>query len=315
MEKFIPSVQLIFVLIGIVILISLLSLLVSIILEMWTMILDTRQKTLLTAIKELFMHDEKLYKQFIAHPRFRQIAGTGQKSGEAPRYLSSDSFADIFLEILLLKGLKDKREETVLSDIREFNAFLKMRFEECNSNVSRFKLFLENWYNEKMDSAYEIYRTKATYKLFFISIFIAVLFNAEIIGVYSKITESLQAGSVQTISAVADNLQKITAMDSSLRDSAAVKNITSELLSLMHQSLMLERQNYRIVPGQNEADTLFIWLRRLTGYLVSALLLAFGARSWRDVVSKLVSIRASGPLAPRPVLMEDNPSPPPQEAS
>lgn len=284
MEKLIPPVNAVYVLLGVVFVIVALSLLVSIIMEMVALILNTRAKTLLSAIRELFQEDKKLFEQFTRHPRFRQIVGGAKGLTGTPRYLPGDSFADICLEILQLRGLAEG-ESAVLSDVKALDTFLKLQFEECHRDAAAFQTFLERWYNDKMDFAWERYQRQVKYWLFFISLFVAILFNADLIGVYSRLSASLQSSPVEVMNSVTNNLDKLIAFDSTLRDAAAVTNIESKLLTLMEQSLEPRESN---ILGWSGAypGTPAGWLVQFAGFVISALLLSYGAQLWFDWIRK-----------------------------
>lgn len=286
MEKLIPPVNAVYVLLGVVFVIVALSLLVSIIMEMVALILNTRAKTLLSAIRELFQEDKKLFEQFTRHPRFRQIVGGAKGLTGTPRYLPGDSFADICLEILQLRGLAEG-ESAVLSDVKALDTFLKLQFEECHRDAAAFQTFLERWYNDKMDFAWERYQRQVKYWLFFISLFVAILFNADLIGVYSRLSASLQSSPVEVMNSVTNNLDKLIAFDSTLRDAAAVTNIESKLLTLMEQSLEPRESN---ILGWSGAypGTPAGWLVQFAGFVISALLLSYGAQLWFDWIKKKV---------------------------
>lgn len=285
MEKLIPPVNAMYVLLGVVFVIAALSLLVSIIMEMVALILNTRAKTLLSAIRELFLDDEKLFGEFTRHPRFRQIVGGAKGLTGTPRYLPGDSFADICLEILQLRGLA-LGDSAVLSDVKALDTSLKDQFEkDCNRDAVAFKAFLERWYNDKMDFAWERYQRQVKYWLFLISLFVAILFNADLIGVFSRISASLQSSSVEVMNSVTNNLDKLITLDSTLRDAAPVKNIESKLLVLMEESLEPKQRNI-LGWTQGDSNTPLDWLVRMTGFLVSALLLSYGAQVWFEWIKK-----------------------------
>lgn len=285
MEKLIPPVNAVYVLLGVVFILAALSLLVSTIMEMVALILNTRARTLLNAIRELFQEDKKLFEQFTRHPRFRQIVGGAKGLTGTPRYLPGDAFAGICMEILQWRGLSNCGDDAVLSDVGPLDAFLKDQFEECKREPAAFQAFLERWYNDKMDFAWERYQRQVKYWLFFISLFVAILFNADLIGVFTRISATLQSSQVELMDSVAGNLDKLTAQDSALTHIDQVRSIRSKLLTMMEQSLE-PRQNYILGWSQTEPHTPADWLVQITGFLISALLLSYGAQLWFDWIKR-----------------------------
>jgi hypothetical protein len=287
MNNLIPPVNAVYVLLGVVFVIGALSLLVSIVMEMLALILNSRAETLLSAIWELFQGDKTLFEQFTRHPHFRQIVGGTKGLTGTPNYLPAASFADICLEILQLSSQVETGKSGVQSEVPELDTFLKDKFEKCNREATTFQAFLERWYNGKMDFAWERYQREVKYRLFFISLFIAVLFNADIIGLFARISDSLRSTPVAVMTATTDNLTKLVALDSTLRYSDTVKNIELKLLTQMEAALAPSEGNILgWTAEQITANGFADWLVRITGYLVSALLLSYGAQLWFAWIKK-----------------------------
>lgn len=289
MNTFLSPLQAVLAMLGVVCIIALLSLLVSVLMETVTLLLNTRARRLIASIQELLQQDQRLFKQFLKHPRFRQIVGPVRGYAGTPQYFSADTFADIFLELLQLQGLGQK--DATLSEVTALDTFLKLRFEECGRDAQAFKIFLAKWYNEKMDFASGAYRARVRDRLFFISLVVAVLFNADIIGIYSRISASFQKSTVETMTVVTQNLDRLVTIDPSLRDSAVVKDIEARLLETMQKSL--EPSDLYAAPQFSEwwPRSTLDWLIRLCGYFISALLMAYGAQFWYTVVSRMVLFR------------------------
>lgn len=301
MEHLFSPIQPFVVLVGVVFIIAVLSLLVSVLMETITLLFNFRAKMLMSAIQELLQNDKKLFQEFIRHPRFRQIVGASAGQSNIPQYLTQDSFADIFLEVLLLRGLELPEKEATLSSVTEFDAFLKARFAEYDRDIPNFKYYLEVWYSEKMDFASEKYKRQVKLRLFFVALFVAVLFNADIIGIYSRISSSLNTSPIEMVGTVTQNLEKLLVINPALKDSMTVKNIELKLLDIMDKSLDRGESTDVLGYAQITEHTVWNWSVRITGYLVSALLLSYAAQFWFSVLPRIVSIRgARAPAMPAP---------------
>jgi hypothetical protein len=53
-----------------------------------------------------------------------------------------------------------------LSDVKALDTFLKLQFEDCHRDAAAFQTFLERWYNDKMDFAWERYQRQVKYCCF-----------------------------------------------------------------------------------------------------------------------------------------------------
>ncbi len=298
MGNFLSPVQSVLTILGVIFLLALLSLLVAILMETISILLNARAKRLFSAIRELLQQDGKLFDQFIRHPRFRQIAGSSRGLANAPEYLPAESFAAIFLELLQLRGLGQK--DAVLSDVVALDTFLKSRYEECKSDAAVFRNYLADWFDEKMDFASGVHRTRIRFQLFFVAVFVALLFNADIIGLYSRISAGFEQSAVERATLVADNLQKLVATDPELRNDEQVKNIEREVLTAMQQAFEPGRQRAILGFTRDTSLTPWDWILRIAGYLISALLMAYGAQFWFKLVTSMFFLKKLSPARPVP---------------
>ena len=135
------------------------------------------------------------------HPLYVRSAGNSRFS-KKPSYLPADVFSDILIDILktnekfpLLKDIEDNIKAMGSDPANPLNKdlekILMLQIEQANGDLQRFKLIVENWYNDTMDRISGWYKRQANWILFFIGFLLAIVFNVntvEIVNILSNNT-------------------------------------------------------------------------------------------------------------------------------
>ena len=112
-----------------------------------------------------------------------------------PSYLAADVFSDILIDVL--KGNADKI--ILMKDIEQYvdqslaanpglQKILKIYTQQANGDLQRFKLLIENWYNDMMDRVGGWYKQQAYKILLLIGLILAVIFNVSTIEIVDKLS-------------------------------------------------------------------------------------------------------------------------------
>lgn len=132
------------------------------------------------------------------HPLYVRAGGNSRFS-KKPSYLPADVFSDILVDELKTKGkfplLKDiadnviKRSEDPDDPLnKDLQRILSLHIEQANGDLQRFKLIVENWYNDTMDRVSGWYKKQANYILFLIGFIMALVFNASTIEIVNLLS-------------------------------------------------------------------------------------------------------------------------------
>ena len=131
------------------------------------------------------------------HPLYKRKA---EKSVffKKPAYLSADSFSDMLIDVL------GKNRSTgapiLLKDITAFvnneinnnpdlKKVLNLYIEQANGDLQRFKLLLENWFDDTMDRVSGWYKKQSYRRSIFIGFLIAMTFNVSTIDIVKKLSK------------------------------------------------------------------------------------------------------------------------------
>jgi hypothetical protein len=308
--------------IGIVFVMLLFSLLASTILELIAGFLSLRGRHLVKAIKG--MVGSEATQDFIQHPFFQQLSAGSQertrvsgKKRALPSYINASTFSSILLDIMSIDSntdLKAKIDALPEGAPKKLAQFL---YKQTNGELVELKKKVEEWYNEVMDRVSGAYKRNSQRWLVGIGLFVAVVFNVDVINIYHNLSINATLSNVIADQAttfvntqaapVAPNLDN--------PDIAAAKQkigvLVNENIAALESPLGL---GWDTVDWQ-KVDFKF-WLYKLIGWFTTALGVSLGATFWFEALKKLVSLRATGPAPanttssapPQPVLSKPEPT-------
>lgn len=147
--------------------------------------------------------------QVTNHPLYKRKAENSLLY-KKPAYLESTAFSDILLDLFhtnkrLPLLLKEIEAAIVKSDLvnDELESILLLNIRQANGDVNRFKLLIENWYDDTMDRVTGWYKRQTQRVLFIIGFILAAAFNINTIEIVKILSEDEK---VRTI--LADNAAK-----------------------------------------------------------------------------------------------------------
>ncbi len=128
-----------------------------------------------------------------SHELYRRSAENA--TDKRPSYLAADTFSDILIDVM--KG--DANDSALLKNIEQYvdqnlagneglQKILKMYLDQANGDLQKFKLIVENWYNDTMDRVSGWYKQQSNRILMTIGLFMAVIFNVSTIEIVDKLS-------------------------------------------------------------------------------------------------------------------------------
>lgn len=324
------------VVIGLVFIYLLYSLLATIVQEIVSTWLNLRAKNLRQAIKRMLdddMKSDSFSKAFYDSPLIKYFA----RKKEKPSYFTAANFSKVILDILrgddprpgedlrakidaslsTVLTLKNDSERTIEIKSGDTYAFLKSLWADAQGDIEKFRLQLEQWFNDTMDRASGWYKRKIQRMLFFIGLGIAIFFNVDSIIIADKLATdpALRQELIQQAERYlkehpnlyaeikAEN-EKFKAMSSdSTPDSTRL--ISLEKIKARSDSLMQEADMLLTKDLASMNDLLGIgiynyewqgfgkFVKSLFGWLLTALAISLGAPFWFDLLNKLMQLRNS----------------------
>lgn len=131
------------------------------------------------------------------HPLYKRKA---EKSVffKKPAYLSADSFSDMLIDVLgknraagspiLLKDIA-AFINTQIENNPDLKKVLNLYIEQANGDLQRFKLLVENWFDDTMDRVSGWYKKQSYRRSIFIGFIIAITFNVSTIHIVKKLSK------------------------------------------------------------------------------------------------------------------------------
>jgi len=177
--------------------------------------------------------------------------------------------------------------------------------EEGQQDIAKFEASLEGWFNNQMDRVRGWYKRKVQVVVFAVSMLVAVGSNADSIVIARTLSSNvvLRAALVEQ----AQDIVKRPLDKPSPADQA--KGATSNPSEEIQSRLSAVERGIEKVQGLGLAVSFgwvrdipsdFHWPEAIAGWLVTAFAISLGAPFWFDMLSKIMSIRASGKTPAEP---------------
>ncbi len=277
------------VVIGLVFIYILYSLLVTIITELISSVLNQRGKVLKKGIKRMLDdEDAKMFSDdFMNRPEVKYLSNKKR----LPSYINASTFSNAMVNVLRTtskandvfdKYLKDLGAKENRSDTEEiiYNMLL-----DADGKLDKFKGLLNNWYNETMDRVTGWYKRRIQLITFIIGIVIAFSLNVDTIGIAKKLTSESDAR-MEMVKMASDYVSQTSSADST---NVLVKEEMEKIIGDIKEQESIITMAW---PPLDLSTSAF-WLYVL-GCLITAIALSLGAPFWFDILNKLVKLRGSG---------------------
>ncbi|MCS6929623.1 MAG: hypothetical protein NZM43_09020 [Saprospiraceae bacterium] len=291
------------IVIGIVFILLLFSLLATTVMEVVSGLLTLRGKNLINALRSML--GDSFAEEFTKHPYYRQM---GEKPAFLrafrpktlpPSYIRPSTFSGILLDLTNIYEGEDIRKALEQLPEGRLKQVLIFLYQEAQGNIEHFRQKVEEWFNEVMERASEWYVNNIRSWLIFIGFIIAVIFNVDVINIYS--TLSANAAYREFLADAATRYVETQPEPRSL-DSAVISPdlyaARAQLDSLMNNIAVLRSPlgiGWENVKWPSEEEQIHWWLLKLLGWLTTALALSLGAKFWYDLLKQLVNFRGNLP--------------------
>ncbi|MEM6394898.1 MAG: hypothetical protein AAF741_01025 [Bacteroidota bacterium] len=185
--------QILTVVVGIIFVLLLLSLLATTLMELISSFFSLRGRNLLKGLRNMLAsddEDEVLLKTFQQNSLYRHLTQQyGRQTSGPPSYISAETFQSILFDVILgeedYNQLEAKIEQLPDADLKNV---LKQLWRESGGQVDMFRLEVQNWYTNVMDRASGWYKRNTQKILVCMGLGIAVLFNADTIAMYERLS-------------------------------------------------------------------------------------------------------------------------------
>ena len=292
------------------------------------------------AIKRMLDDDKdssthKLSASFYKHPLIKYLGDGSWPLNKKPAYIDRQTFSKVIIDMLRGPGLKpgDPLSQPIQSSLdnkkvdwpssanidKETWSYLNSIWIDAEGDAQKFKVFLEQWFDEMMERVSGWYKKYTQLILLFVGLAIAIVFNVDTLQIVSVLQNNpavrdqvitqantfvknhpnLDAEIAQTqakiktevLLARKDSLQQI------LKEDTAVKNLQNKLVKqasgLVNNDISKTNGVLAIGWGKYFLDKNKINGRTIVGWWITALAISLGAPFWFDLLSKLTQLRGS----------------------
>lgn len=189
--------QILTVVIGLIFVLLLLSLLATTLMELLSSWFSLRSRNLIKALRNMLASSDKnevLVNEFQRNSLYRHLTQQyGRKSSSGfsgPSYMSAATFQSILFDVILKGEGTDQMQNKIdtLPD-EDLRNVLSQLLRESDGQLDLFRLEVQNWYNNVMDRAAGWYKRYTQKILLLMGIGIAVLFNADTVAIYDRLSK------------------------------------------------------------------------------------------------------------------------------
>jgi hypothetical protein len=268
--------------IGLVLVFFLLALASSSVVEAITGIFKIRARYLEQGIKALVSDPSIIYDTSVFGALSAgSAAGPRTNNARKPSYVSARAFADAVVEsITTIKSTAHTAEQVAERLPANLRARLDAITNEVGTDVLAIKAKLEEWFDDSMDRVSGAFKRWSQVALVVIALTLTIATNSSATRVAATLWN--QPAVREAVTQAARNV-------SSDQDAATPKDIkgtAATVNSLQSLGLPVGWKNWNSEAGT--VGTIF-------GWLITALLVMLGAPFWYGLLTKLVSLRSSGP--------------------
>ncbi len=318
------------VVIGLVFIYLLYSLLATIVQEIVASFRSYRARFLEKAIRRMLQdenkHNDDLVNLFYHHPLMKYLGESHRHS--KPSYINKETFSKVVVD--LLRGDKvnpgDDVKTLIQSSLEAHRAwwsgaevklgdetvsYLKSLWADAQGDVDKFKVLLENWFNETMDRASGWFKRYTQRVLFIVGFVLAVLFNVNTIEIAHKLEKDPKLR--EQMVAQADNFVKAHpdldkqlaelkkgSMNVDTADTAALRLLKVRRDTLLARAERIVSDDIQktnsvlgIGVGSLKFDGYGAFGETIFGWILTALAISLGAPFWFDLLNKLMKLRSS----------------------
>ena len=301
---------------GLIFIYLLLSILVTVLNEIFVTIISLRGKILKKAIIQI-LTEKDLIQKFYSHPLIKKFS-KGKKI--RPSYISKEIFSKVLIDSLngyknsdIIKNVKDSLNK--LPKGSEIRKIIETLINDSENNITKFKENIENWFNEVMDRVKGWYIRKNKIIVFTIGMVITIILNADTIHIAKKVSDDnsarIKLAELAIVFVNAESNKNIYSSDSLqiidqpvLNDTAQLNKLDSlmnytysfisEHLTEVHEVLGLGWNSYNQEIDEFEKSKFYFWLLKIFGWLLTATAISLGSAFWFDLLQKFVKLRGTG---------------------
>ncbi len=296
--------------IGLIFLFALYSLIVTTLTEIVASLLKQRGQILKAGIKRMLDNEDKedeltiskdghlgynLSNDFFKMPEIKYLGKRDFRNKERfPSYLKSKTFVNSFLKSLgfiysSTKNLQDIREK--LNPANETHRIIINMIDEADNNIERFKLLLEDWYNETMDRVSGWYKRRIQLITFIIGAIFAFALNINSIEI-ARLLSNNDDARLNMVNAASDYMKNYS--DVATNSNLQIDSINFEIQNLIKQTR--ETKSLVDIPWPKwcpKKGEIHLW-QYFVGCFLTTIALSLGSPFWFDLLNKLIKLRSSG---------------------
>lgn len=241
----------------------------------------------------------KLIQDFYNQPLLKSLSSSSYSS--KPSYLTAQNFSKALMDAI--KGDDENELFTEIDRIKDgidqipgentqTKKHLKTLLRDANNDLEKFKLLLEQWYEDTQERAIGWFKRKTQLYLFSIGFILALGFNVDTVEIVNKLRLDEKTRDALASQAVALASEGKDSIDVSAMSNSDFQKYTEKVKTRMAEvnSIIGLEWNW---PCYDPEKTPWEILKNSIGILLTALAISLGSPFWFDLLNKLVKLRGA----------------------
>lgn len=294
----------------------LLSLLSVTIAELIARFFALRSGTLVDAIRNL-LADDVLNEKFWDHPLIKKLAQEkGWAIGEGnrkPSYIPANKFALVLLDIIRetvnsdrdsFRSSNEVRDAVKAPEINEDLRKMLLVLLGVDLNIESVQLDLAKWFDEYMERVSGWYKRKSQTINLVLGLVLAMMLNVDSLDIFNSLSTdpALRAAAVEVATSYVNDQSPPVQTTQPVTGTQEVPDLNEPIKKTLELERALAQLNLPLswAPADEKIPVdLTGWFYKITGLLITALLVSLGAPFWFDLLTQFVSLRSSGKAPPK----------------
>ncbi|MEY3050931.1 MAG: hypothetical protein RLY31_716 [Bacteroidota bacterium] len=241
-----------------------------------------------------YQDDPAVFERFRDNPLYRQLrqSKVPLRISTAPNYLSGRNFINILTHVLQQKDRLPEQVDDLIGSLPE-NSELRKVLEQLRSEgyatLDAYKARLNEWFEDVMGQVSGWYRRHLQFVTVLVGLTIAVGLNADSFMIYQHLSGNATARAA---------LSALAAGYAGSRDTVALPGTPGGDSPADQVGRLVRSEEFRDMSNilglgwrqEHWSDGWQVWLRRFSGWLITAFAISLGAPFWFDVLKKVVSM-------------------------
>jgi hypothetical protein len=201
-----------------------------------------------------------------------------------------DVYGDV--KDIVEKSAIEKLPDSAIQSLSVLATRAQNKINNVEEGMNQFQKEVETWFDRSMDRASGVYKRNAKGVALLIGLLVAIFTNADTFHIASRLSKDSELRSI-----ISNRVSEVKPINNLGMTKEEIRSIEKNLLDEVSVPLGWNPAN--LEQQYREEWSFYGWripfLKRIFGWILSAIALAMGAPFWFDLLGRVINVRNSGP--------------------